>query len=124
MTDFEHSYLSRQELLKRLDLSKLNTLEGYESPVTLYFEQIASEIEQRRENEIVAKISERMGVDIDKRELERALSYERDQYSRGYRAGYAKAMETIQTEVAEVLRILKSIMPEDEQEEDHEDSQI
>lgn len=120
MSEFERSNLSRQELLKRLDLSKLNTLEGYESPVTLYIEQIATEIEQRRENEIIAQISERMGVDIDKRELTRALSYERDQYSLGYRAGYAKAMETIQTEVAEVLRILKSIMPEEDEQEDSE----
>ena len=124
MSEFKHSNLSRQELLKRLDLSKLNTLEGYESPVTLYISQIAAEIEQRRENEIIAQTSERMGIDIDKRELMRALNYERNQYSLGYRAGYAKAMETIQTEVAEVLRILKSIMPEDKQEAHHEDSQI
>lgn len=63
----------------------------YESPVTVQMvriQNIAQQIEAQRENEITLKISEQMGVNVDKNELKRALAYDRDQYRRGYEAGW------------------------------------
>lgn len=70
----------------------LNTLEGYESPISLYIQQIANKIEERRENEVISTISERLGVEINKDELAKALTYDRNQYSEGFRAGYERAL--------------------------------
>lgn len=63
----------------------------YESPVTVQMvriQNIAQQIEAQRENEITLKISEQMGVKVDKNELKRALAYDRDQYRRGYEDGW------------------------------------
>ena len=93
------------------DWSKaLDTLEGYESPVTLYIQQIASEIEERRENEIVSAISERMAVNIDKNELTKALSYDRNQYSKGFLAGYERAFFNISCQLGQAVGILTDIL--------------
>ena len=46
--------------------------EGYESPITLALQEI----------------SEQMGVNVDKHELARALAYDRDQYRKGFEAGW------------------------------------
>ena len=62
----------------------------YESPINLYMQEITSKIENERENTITAKISESIGIDIDKGELIKALQYDRQQYSKGY--ADAKAM--------------------------------
>ena len=62
----------------------------YESPINLYMQEIMSKMENERENAITAKISESIGVDIDKGELIKALQYDRQQYSKGY--ADAKAM--------------------------------
>jgi len=60
----------------------------YESPITLQIRKIAEQIEEQRENQITATISEQMGVIVDKNELKRALAYDRDQYRRGYEDGW------------------------------------
>lgn len=60
----------------------------YDSPITV-FEQIPniiSEINNQKDNlvyEAVAKV----GVDVDKDELVKALQYDREQYSKGYSDG-------------------------------------
>lgn len=95
---------------KSYDWSKgIDTLEGYESPVMLYVQQIAQEITERRENEIVSTISEKMGVSIDKTELERALNYDRDQYREGFQAGYERALFDIRLQIGQALGILTDI---------------
>ena len=52
---------------------------SYKSPIEL----IAGQIETETENEIVRAI-QRMGINIDKNELLRALAYDRNQYAKGY----------------------------------------
>lgn len=69
-------------------------LSEYVSPIKIYIcDQIM--------NEVMGEIA-RVGVNIDKEELIRALSYDREQYAEGYRAG-AKAFATKWTSVAEHL---------------------
>lgn len=75
-----------------MDINKIKLpddwAKDYESPVTVQMRMIAQQIEEQRENQITLKISEQMGVNIDKDELTRALAYDRDQYRRGYEAGW------------------------------------
>ena len=52
---------------------------SYKSPIDLIVTQADTEIE----NEIV-RVVQRMGINIDKDELIRALAYDRSQYAKGY----------------------------------------
>lgn len=84
-----------------MDINKLKLpddwAKDYESPVTLQIRKIAEQIEEQRENQITATISEQMGVNIDKDELKRALAYDRDQYRRGYEDGWrARSKDVLQ----------------------------
>lgn len=93
----------------------LNTLEGYESPISLYIQQIAHKIEERRENEVVSAISERVGVEIDKDELAKALTYDRNQYSEGFRAGYERALFDIRLQLGQAVGILNGLLNQNEE---------
>lgn len=68
----------------------LNT--GYESPITM----IASQIETKVEGDVLQAV-QRVGIDVNKEELLKALQYDREQYNKGYHdgyvEGYAKAIE-------------------------------
>ena len=82
-----------------MDINKLKLpddwAKDYESPVTLQIRQIAEQIEEQRENQITATISEQLAVNVDKNELKRALAYDRDQYRRGYEDGWRARSEVI-----------------------------
>lgn len=65
----------------------------YESPINVYeqISNIISDINNQKDNlvyEAVAKV----GVDVDKNELIKALQYDRDQYSKGYYDGKAEGV--------------------------------
>lgn len=102
--------------VKSYDWSKgIDTLEGYESPIVVSFEQIANEIRERQEDAVVATISERMAVDIDKNELTKALAYDRDQYSKGFSNGYEKALADVRLQLSQVVGILNDILNQNEE---------
>lgn len=76
------------DYIEPIDLSE------YVSPIKIYIcDQIM--------NEMIGEIA-RVGVSVDKEELIRALSYDREQYAEGYRAG-AKAFATKWTNVTDHL---------------------
>jgi len=59
----------------------------YESPISVISQMVNEqirEVQNQEENAIVAEISKKIGVDVDKTELIRALSYDRHQYEKGY----------------------------------------
>ena len=66
----------------------------YEAPVTIY-ETAVQTIMEEREGAIIAKIQSAFDVDVDKKELLRALQYDRNQYEKGYADGKAEAMAKI-----------------------------
>lgn len=53
----------------------------YEAPIKI----IMQEIQAQQENQVYQAI-QNIGVDVDKEELLKALSYDRNQYEKGYRA--------------------------------------
>lgn len=56
----------------------------YENPITIYAQEISDCIMVERENAITAKISETIGIDVNREELIKALNYDRNQYEKGY----------------------------------------
>lgn len=67
----------------------------YESPISLQrqIDAIHQEINQTVEGAIVSKVREKLHVEIDVRELKKALAYDRGQYEKGFDDGFAKAEE-------------------------------
>lgn len=55
----------------------------YESPIQVFRTQMVME----QEKDLVMKVSQTIGYEIDKNELIQALKYDRGQYERGYRDG-------------------------------------
>ena len=70
----------------------------YESPIEVFTNKIVQDIEERTNGAII-KECVRIGVNVNKEELLKALLYDRGQYERGrfdgYMSGYDAAMETI-----------------------------
>lgn len=60
----------------------------YQSPIEI----IHGELEMQLEGEVY-KAVQRVGVNVDKEELLKALQYDRGQYLKGYGDGYEKAIE-------------------------------
>lgn len=64
----------------------------YNSPITM-FEQIADEVRVNAERNLVECVR-KIGFNVDKCELERALLYDRMQYEKGYNDGYQDGRES------------------------------
>ena len=56
----------------------------WECPITTYIGEIINQQNVERENAITLKVSETIGVDVNREELIKALNYDRDQYEKGY----------------------------------------
>ena len=67
----------------------------YESTIKIFYGQMKTE----QENEIWKMIQE-IGVSIDKEELLKALSYDREQYEKGYHDGYNAAIKHSKWEIS------------------------
>ena len=73
-----------------LDMPNINTLDGWESPVTIVTESLHkamtkfNKVMDNKTMEAIVKV----GIDVDKDELIKAMQYDRDQYSKGYTNGY------------------------------------
>ena len=63
---------------------------SWESPINV----IIGEAEAKVEGDVF-KVIQHYGIDVDKGELLKALSYDRGQYKRGWSDGYAQAKEDI-----------------------------
>lgn len=58
----------------------------YESPITLYVQNMESQLYQKKEQTVWEAVNA-LGVVVDEEELFKALKYDRDQYSKGYKDG-------------------------------------
>lgn len=56
----------------------------WECPITTYMSEIINQQMVERENAITLKVSETIGVDVNREELIKALNYDRHQYEKGY----------------------------------------
>lgn len=60
----------------------------YQSPIEIIQDRMRMEVEGE-----VFKAVQNVGVHVDKDELLKALQYDRGQYTKGYKEGYAKAID-------------------------------
>lgn len=75
----------------------------YESPITAIVNEICSDI-QKKEDEHIMECVHNVGIDVNKKELVKALSYDRHQYDKGYNDGYndgTKVLDKIIEEIEE-----------------------
>lgn len=75
---------------------------GYESPITIYTQEIAQKMNEKLE-ESVFNIVRAYGVDVNKEELLKALAYDRGQYEKGYTVGYERAKYETAMEIKRAL---------------------
>lgn len=67
---------------------------SYENPINIIVNNICSDI-QKKEDEYFMECVHNVGVDVNKEELIRALQYDRQQYEKGYKDGFDKALKWI-----------------------------
>ena len=63
---------------------------SYNSPITVISQMVNEQIKEMQKQEetaVMAEITKKIGVDIDKDELIRALNYDRQQYEKGFADG-------------------------------------
>lgn len=70
---------------------------SYESPITMIYEEIQTQIEDG-----MIKAVQSVGFDVNKIELQKALMYDRKQYSQGFEDGKKFAVQ-------EMTRLIKEI---------------
>ena len=58
----------------------------WESPIQMITDDIVKDITQKQDDCLVEYVH-RVGFDVDKEELAKALAYDRDQYEKGFRDG-------------------------------------
>ena len=93
--------------------------ENYESPIKIKAEDatkaIIKEVNDIMEDKIVYSVSQILGVDVDRKELARALFYDRDQYAKGYADGYEKGRAVA---IDAILSVINTIKGTEENEND------
>jgi hypothetical protein len=62
----------------------------YKSPIDIIYGQIQTQMEGD-----ILKAVQKVGINVDKDELIRALQYDREQYDRGYADGHMAAKQEI-----------------------------
>ena len=66
----------------------------YESPINIITNEMQTALNEDIENNIMLKITQTYGIDVDKDELIRALNYDRQQYEKG-RADFKSDIEQL-----------------------------
>jgi len=73
----------------------------YKSPIEKIYGEIQTQMVQEDEN-MVMKAVRKVGVNVDKEELIKALQYDRNQYAKGYDDGKNDVLDKIITEIKQL----------------------
>lgn len=67
----------------------------YESPIKINIEHtidnVIKDVNDQMDDRVICSVSKELGVEVDKKELFRALFYDRNQYEKGYADGQREA---------------------------------
>lgn len=88
---------------------------SYNSPVTIISQIVNEQIKEQQKQEetaIVAEITKKIGVDVDKDELIKALNYDRHQYEKGYADGRMSGKHEVESKLVH-LKQCKAISKEE-----------
>lgn len=78
---------------------KIPDIEGYQSPI----QQYVDEMQLKMENDVCTAV-QNVGIYVDKGELIKALTYDREQWEQGYTHGYNKGYEQGQKDALENIK--------------------
>jgi aminopeptidase N len=78
----------------------------YENPITIICQGIQTQMVQRDEQMILEAI-QKQNVFIDKEELIKAMNYDRNQYSKGYKDGVSEVLGKIRAEIEQYEHYLE-----------------
>ena len=70
----------------------------YKSPIEKIYGELQTQMVEEEEN-IVMKAIRKVGVNVDKEELIKALQYDRNQYAKGYEDGKNDVLDKIRTDI-------------------------
>ena len=73
----------------------------YKSPIEKIYGGLQTQMVQEEEK-MVIKAIEKVGVNVDKGELIKALQYDRNQYTKGYEDGKNEVLDKIRSDIAEL----------------------
>lgn len=73
----------------------------YNSPIEKIYSELQTQMVQEDEN-MVMKAIRKVGVNVDKGELIKALQYDRNQYEKGYEDGKNEVLDKIRAEIADL----------------------
>lgn len=73
----------------------------YESPLNLIYQDIERQIVQKQEQTILNAIS-KCDVVVDKEELIKAINYDRNQYSKGYKDGVSDVLDKLKEDIKNI----------------------
>ena len=59
----------------------------YESPINKFMGEMQTQMVKDEEGQLMVQVTQAIGYDVDKDELIKALSYDRQQYQKGYEDG-------------------------------------
>lgn len=80
----------------------------YESPINVIVQDIEEQMAQQTEQTIL-EVVRKCGVVVDKDELIEALTYDRGQYSKGYKDGVNDVLGKIKVEIEEHVKINQNL---------------
>lgn len=66
----------------------IDKMQGWESPINTFCQEMQMQLEDD-----MLKVVQSYGINVNKEELVKALQYDREQYSTGYKNGYNKAID-------------------------------
>lgn len=75
----------------------------YKSPIEKIYGEIQTQMVQEDEN-MVMKAIRKVGVNVDKEELIKALQYDRNQYTKGYEDGKNDVFDKVKAEIEEIVK--------------------
>lgn len=70
----------------------------YNSPIEMTYGELQTQMMQEEE-ELIMKAVRNVGVNVDKGELIKALQYDRDQYTKGYKDGKNEVLDKIRAKI-------------------------
>lgn len=86
----------------------------YNSPIAIFSvaEEIVNQITEEK-NRIIMESINKVGIDINKEELIRALSYDRNQYNKGYADGCEEEHKKLKEAIEKVKNTAKGLIIRD-----------
>ncbi len=73
----------------------------YKSPIEKIYGELQTQMVQEDEN-MVMKAIRKVGVNVDKGALIKALQYDRNQYAKGYKDGKNDVLDTLKAEIDKI----------------------